>query len=247
MFKNNVCRSVCEVKMKVHVGTSGWIYDWNTDGSLNWYIKYSGLNAVELNASFYRFPYPNQVVSWFRKGAKLKWSIKVNRVITHIRRLNIKALETWRKFQRLFKPMDSIVRFYLFQMPPTFVKNERNIERIRFFAKETGLKDRLAIEFRHESWFNEETVSELRKLGLTIVSVDSPQTTWIASSNGIIYLRMHGRIIWYAYDYSEEELNEIANQIVKVDAKEVYIFFNNNHWMLNNARYMLKILKERLS
>ncbi|RLF12723.1 MAG: DUF72 domain-containing protein, partial [Thermoprotei archaeon] len=39
--------------MRVYIGTSGWLYDWNLDGSLDWYVKNSGLNAVELNASFY--------------------------------------------------------------------------------------------------------------------------------------------------------------------------------------------------
>lgn len=230
--------------MEVFVGTSGWMYDWNVYGNFDWYVKYSGLNAVELNASFYRFPYPRQVISWFRKGSKLKWSIKVNRVITHIRRLNVKALDVWHKFRDLFEPMDSIVKFYLFQMPPSFTRNARNIERIRFFAKETSLGKRFAIEFRHESWFNNETVELLRKLGLTVVSVDSPQITWIVSSNGIVYLRMHGREEWYAYDYSEEELKEIAEKVIELNPREVYVFFNNNHWMLGNAKLMLKILRE---
>ena len=218
------------------------MYDWNVYGNFEWYVNFSGLNAVELNASFYRFPYPNQVVSWFRRGSRLKWSIKVNRIITHIRRLNYSALNTWHKFHRLFKPMDDIVRFYLFQMPPSFTKNARNVERIEFFARETALKDRFAIEFRHESWFNSETVKTLNKLGLTVVSVDSPQISWIVSSNSIVYLRMHGRGAWYAYDYSEKELREIAEKIVELNPKETYVFFNNNHWMLKNARLMLKIL-----
>ena len=87
----------------------------------------------------------------------------------------------------------------------------------------------------------------LGKLSLTVVSVDSPQTTWIVSSNGIVYLRMHGREEWYAYDYSEEELREIAEKIVELNPREVYVFFNNNHWMLGNAKLMLKILREPTS
>ena len=38
-------------KLRVYVGTSGWAYFWNPDG-LDWYVRNSGLNAVELNASF---------------------------------------------------------------------------------------------------------------------------------------------------------------------------------------------------
>ncbi|RLI98826.1 MAG: DUF72 domain-containing protein, partial [Candidatus Aenigmatarchaeota archaeon] len=70
--------------MQVFVGTSGWAYGWNPNG-FDWYIKNSGLNSVELNASFYRFPFPNQVKSWARKtkefNPSLRWSIKVNRLI----------------------------------------------------------------------------------------------------------------------------------------------------------------------
>ena len=39
---------------EIFVGTSGWLYDWNLGSSLDWYAEFSGLNAVELNASFYK-------------------------------------------------------------------------------------------------------------------------------------------------------------------------------------------------
>ena len=47
--------------MEVFVGTSGWSYGWNKGGNLDWYLRNSHLNAVELNASFYRFPNRNQI------------------------------------------------------------------------------------------------------------------------------------------------------------------------------------------
>ncbi|MEM4913906.1 MAG: DUF72 domain-containing protein, partial [Desulfurococcaceae archaeon] len=70
--------------MEVYVGTSGWLYDWNEGASLDWYVEESGLNAVELNASFYRFPFRNQVKGWSIKGSTLRWSVKVHRSITHL-------------------------------------------------------------------------------------------------------------------------------------------------------------------
>jgi uncharacterized protein YecE (DUF72 family) len=39
--------------MELFVGTSGWFYSWNPDGSFDWFCRFSGLNAVELNMSFY--------------------------------------------------------------------------------------------------------------------------------------------------------------------------------------------------
>jgi uncharacterized protein YecE (DUF72 family) len=40
--------------MELFVGTSGWFYSWNPDGSFDWFSRFSGLNAVELNMSFYK-------------------------------------------------------------------------------------------------------------------------------------------------------------------------------------------------
>jgi uncharacterized protein YecE (DUF72 family) len=51
-------------------------------------------------------------------------------------------------------------------------------------------------------------------------------------------MRMHGRDDWYQYDYSQEELEETAAMIQKTSARNVYLFFNNNHSMLENAQRM---------
>jgi len=228
--------------MEIYVGTSGWLYDWNIGGNLEWYVKFSSLNTVELNASFYRFPFRNQVRSWARKGSKLKWAIKVHRSITHYRKLK-NAYNIWIKFYNLFSPMGELIDFYLFQMPPSFTKTTENIRRIKEFANRLGLGSKFAIEFRHKSWFDEETVKLCKSLGITLVSIDAPIATWIVSSNNIVYLRMHGKEEWYAYDYSYGELKSIADEILSLNPSKVYVFFNNNHWMLENARVMKKILE----
>ncbi|MEM4622238.1 MAG: DUF72 domain-containing protein [Sulfolobales archaeon] len=233
--------------VSVYVGTSGWLYDWNEGASLDWYLKYSGLNAVELNASFYRFPFPNQVISWRRKteACGVRWAVKVHRSVTHMRMLSEDSLAIWSKFVNLFKPLDDFVDFYLLQMPPRFKMSADNIFKLERFARSTGLSSRLAVEFRNESWFNDDTVELCRKIGVTVVSIDSPIGTWIASSNDVVYIRLHGRTEWYSYEYSLDELKEIATKIAEVSPRRVYVFFNNDYWMLDNARTMLKILNSR--
>ncbi len=233
--------------MEVFVGTSGWLYDWNPRGSFDWYVRNSGLNAVELNASFYRFPFPNQVASWARRGKGIRWAVKVHRSITHVRRLSSQAVDIWMKFYELFKPLDPYIDFYLFQLPPTFSNTPRNRERIEMLVRATRLGSRLAIEFRHESWFNSDTIEFCRKLGITVVSIDAPIGTWIATSNGIVYLRMHGRTAWYTHEYVLSELVEIADAVLRLRPSKIYVFFNNDHWMLENARTMLKLLREALA
>jgi uncharacterized protein YecE (DUF72 family) len=230
--------------LEVYIGTSGWLYNWNEGASLDWYIEESGLNAVELNASFYRFPFKNQVLSWSRKGKTIRWSIKVHRSITHTRRMSNKAFDIWFKFYDLFKPMDNLVDYYLFQLPPNFTCKEDNLKRIEEFNRNTGLGSRMAVEFRHTSCFNDSIKRWGKEKGIVVVSIDAPIASWIVSIHGNIYLRMHGREVWYGYEYSEEELREIASRIKSLSPRRVHVFFNNDHWMLENARLLKKLLEE---
>jgi uncharacterized protein YecE (DUF72 family) len=109
--------------LEFYVGTSGWYYSWNKEKNFTWYVNNSQLNAVELNASFYRFPFPNQVKSWAQKGRGIRFSIKVSRRITHIHRLNQESYPVFEAFIRLFKPLESLIDFYFFQFPPRSPQN----------------------------------------------------------------------------------------------------------------------------
>ncbi|MCX8170831.1 MAG: DUF72 domain-containing protein [Candidatus Bathyarchaeota archaeon] len=225
--------------MEIYVGTSGWMYDWNMGRSLDWYIQNSGLNAVELNASFYRFPSLNAIKSWRDKGGALRWTVKANRLITHVFKFNDKAFKFWLRFMGLFETMDHLIDFYLFQIPPSIkASHAQKIE--RFFAK-TDIGRRFALEVRDLSWFNESTVKWASNLGVTLVSVDSPDFPRdIFNANNIVYLRMHGRTFWYSHNYSDDELTDVKERILSASPEKVYIFFNNNTNMLQNAQQMLK-------
>ncbi len=224
------------------MGTSGWMYDWNKGGDLRWYAIHSGLNAVELNASFYRFPFPSQIMSWTKVGSGLRWSVKVHRSVSHVHRLNEASLKPFRRFLELMMPLDPLVDFYLVQLPPSFSMNNNNVGRLESFVSMAKLGHRLAVEFRHTSWFNDEALRLAERLGFTLVSVDSPEATFIRASNGILYLRLHGRSAWYAHEYTEDELRGLAGEVRRQSPEAVYVFFNNDHWMLENARLMLRLL-----
>lgn len=226
--------------MEVFIGTSGWFYDWNEEKSLDWFIAHSGLNAVELNASFYRFPFPNQVAAWAKKGKDLKWAVKVHRLITHRHKFNAEAVLVWERFVSLFEPLDKLISFYLFQAPP----NLNDTNRILKFAAAVGLDRRFALELRNKELLqDEETCRRLQKK-VTLVSLDSPDFYEKIFPGKVIYLRMHGRTAWYQHDYSKDELKKIAQKICAKNPKTVYVFFNNNHNMLSNAQEMLKILRQ---
>lgn len=224
--------------MDVFVGTSGWYYEWNEEKSLDWFIRNSGLNTVELNASFYRFPFPNQVKSWAVKGTGLRWSVKVHRAITHRNRFNERALEIWKNFWERFEPLDPLIDFYLFQAPPGFDDAGKVLQ----FAEAAELGERFAFEIRNMELLGNDGLCTGLAEKVTLVSVDSPDYRDRVFPGKIVYLRMHGREDWYSYNYSRDELEETAGKILDIGAEKAYVYFNNDHNMLENARMMRELL-----
>jgi len=229
--------------MKAFVGTSGWAYGWNEGGNFQWFVENSGLNAVEINASFYRFPFPSQVKGWAKRTKEIRWSVKVNRFITHVFKFGERAKHTWKRFEGIFSPLRKNIDFYLFQLPPSATPDMA--EKIARFAKFTKLGERFALEVRNEKWFSQKNLEWAKKNKITWVSIDAPEfSREIFKTKDFVYLRMHGRESWYSYNYSKEELKEVAERIKKANPKAAYVFFNNNHDMLNNAREMKRILEK---
>jgi uncharacterized protein YecE (DUF72 family) len=215
------------------VGTSGWYYDWNREKSLDWYVARSGLSSVELNVSFYRFPFQEMVRTWAEKGSGLRWSVKAHRSITHHHRFNELAVERFEAFSERFGPMDHLIDFYLFQAPPGFC----DVDAVLEFSKDVGLGRRMAFEVRNvDLLMDDELCAELME-DMTLVSVDSPDARMRLLSTDPVYMRMHGRDDWYVHDYSDEELEEVAKAISDKRGGDAYIFFNNDR-MLRNARTM---------
>lgn len=232
--------------MKLYVGTSGWVYDWNPDG-LDWYSRESGFNAVELNMSFYSFPKRETVEKWSRETGRLRWAVKVHRSITHVRRLNEKAIPVWSRFRETFSSLEEHIDFYLFQLPPNLQFNETSMRRLEAFAETC---EKMAVEPRHISWFTEEAIDFFNKQNIYFVTPDSPlfeglPKLGVIKVNGVVYVRMHGRLTWYNYGYLEDELQEVAEKIFLSTPERAYVFFNNNHDMLGDGRRLIEIFQEK--
>ncbi|MCS7258008.1 MAG: DUF72 domain-containing protein [candidate division WOR-3 bacterium] len=230
---------------EVYVGTSGWFYSWNPERTLDWYIANSKLNSIELNASFYRFPFPNQIKSWAKKSFALRWAIKVSRRITHLDKFNSASYEIWQSFYELFSPLEDAIDFYLFQLPPSFTPESLLV--LEKFIKKTDLKEKFALEVRNSKWFKDEYLLWAKDLKITWVSISAPKLPdTIYNTNGIVYLRFHGKDQWYQYCYSKKELKDFVQRILKVAPKKIYAFFNNDQDMLTNAQTFKNLLEKAL-
>ena len=156
----------------------------------------------------------------------------------------------------------------LLQYPDWFVISHQNKDEI-LHARERLPDDRLAVEFRNETWMSErnraETLAFLAANDLTYVAVDEPQgfpssvpPVAAVTSGRLAIVRFHGRNAesWkkkgisaaerFNYSYSKEELGEWLGKIEQLaaGADEVHVLMNNCYAdkAVGNARDMLDLL-----
>ena len=147
--------------MRFIVGTSGYSYPkWK--GSfyppklrqkemLNYYAE--RFTAVEINKSFYRLPATDALKSWAKQvPASFQFAFKAPQSITHFKRLK-DADEPTKQFLKAVAVMKARRGPLLFGLPPNFKKDLPRLER---FLKLLRGQPRVAFEFRHASWFDDE-------------------------------------------------------------------------------------------
>ncbi|MGC8558597.1 MAG: DUF72 domain-containing protein [Nitrososphaeria archaeon] len=224
--------------MELFIGTSGYSYQWNVGKSLAWYIN-QGFKTVEINSTFYRFPFATMVKRWSSVPGDFFFSIKVNRSLSHYSKL--KNIDLWEKFRSIFRLMDSKIKFWLIQMPPGYSANKSNLQAVLDFIGISGDK-RLVFEFRDPSWWN--TAERIVDAGAVFCSVDAPLLpSKIINSGGTAYVRVHGRNEWYSYNYTKNELDIIVKSIINSGAHSGFVYINNDVAMLENALYLLRRYK----
>jgi len=231
------------------LGCSGWYYgDWEglfyPEGmpKSKWLEFYATkFNTVEVNATFYRFPFPNMVKGWYDRTPKdFIFTLKGNRQITHVKKLNdVKDLVN--SFYRTADLLKEKLGCILWQLPPSL---KLNLERLEGFCSDLDKDYRNVIEFRHSSWYCDEVYKLLKrnKLGFCVVSAPKlPEEAKVTS--GFAYIRFHGKEGWYNYNYSHEELKRWADKIKLLKAKDIYCYFNNdyNAYAVSNCEVLKRL------
>src|SRR5688572_27384113 len=147
--------------MRVAAGTSGFSYkEWQgtfyppklpASRMLEFYAE--RLPAVELNNTFYRMPAEAMMQGWEKRTPdEFRFVLKAPRQMTHIRKLS-DCEEPLARFTQAAKGLRHKLGPLLFQLPPTF---QRDVARLEAFLDKVPSDLRVALEFRHPSWFEPE-------------------------------------------------------------------------------------------
>ena len=222
------------------IGTSGWTYDnWKgvfyPDGLAknHWLDHYAMVfPTVEVNATFYR-PFADKTYENWRERVPVdfKYVLKVPRTITHEKYLKDVVMEI-HTFWHSATLLGDKLGLVLLQVAPQ-TKYDPALLRSALQTFDDRGASHVAVEFRQRQWLNDEIRALLAEFGAVFVSVDSPDQRlldWVTSETA--YLRLHGRRRWYEYDYSSEELEDIAKtarRMADQGARTIYIFFNNDY------------------
>lgn len=192
------------------------------------------LNSLEVNSSFYKVPQASTVKKWSETvPEEFVFTFKLWQEITHAKGFNYKKEDVLR-FMDVIDQAGSRKGCLLAQFPPSltidqFEKVEQLLYILQNIAPHHGWK--VAIEFRHPSWYIGEVYEMADEFACSIVLHDMSKSAnmHLNKKAGFAYLRFHGPAGDYRGRYSEACLQQQSDRIVNwlKTGKDVYVYFNN--------------------
>jgi len=213
--------------MRVLAGTSGFSYkEWKgsfypedlpAEDMLAYYS--ARLPAVEINNTFYRMPKPSMLEGWAAQvPAEFRFILKASQRITHRKRLKEAGDEVAYFFQTA-STLGERLGPTLFQLPPNLKKD---LPRLESFLTVLPEGARVAFEFRHASWFEEDVFSVLRTHGSALcVAEDEELATPVVATAPWGYLRLRRQ------DYDDAAVAGWAEKVRAQPWSEAYVFFKH--------------------
>ena len=235
----------------VYAGSSGWAYpSWKPvfyPAKLAC-AKFLGhyatrLNTVEVNYTFRHFATEKTQNNWIAcTPPEFRFSIKAHQNITHVRRLK-DAAEYARGFLTSLQPLVSAGRIgmVLFQLPP-FLKADSAL--LEDFLSGLPHAARFSFEFRHASWFSDQTWKILQEhnAALCVAESEKLESPDIATADfGYYRLRKP--------EYSAPEIEEISRRALNHLEKDhdVFLYFKHEETPegVLNAEKLLATIRAR--
>jgi uncharacterized protein YecE (DUF72 family) len=220
----------------VLIGTSGWQYrHWRETfyprgvQQADWLGHYAARFAtVEVNNAFYRLPEAGTFARWAQATPEdFVFAVKASRFLTHVRRLREPEgpvrllLERARSLGPKLGPV-------LLQLPPTF---KADVDRLAATLTAFGAGVRVAVEFRHRSWFSADVRALLEEHGAALCLADrkGPATPLWRTADWA-FLRMHeGRASPHPC-YGRDARERWAGRLAELwgPTADAFVYFNND-------------------
>ena len=215
--------------MKLHAGTSGYAFkewkgsfypsDLKDDGMLGYYA--SKFPTVEINNTFYRLPKEHVLKEWASQvGDPFTFAIKASQRITHHARLKPECASAVEFLLKNTATLENRLGPILFQLPPNLKKD---LDRLRTFLGTLPEGRRYTIEFRHESWFEDDVFDALRSRDIPLCVTEQPEfASPVVATASWGYARLH------RFDYDDAMLGEWATRLAAQPWNEAYVFFKHD-------------------
>ena len=229
-----------------YAGTSGWAYpSWKPQfypeklPQTKFLTYYSTqLNTVEVNFTFRQLVKDTTTQKWVLETPEtFRFGVKAHQVITHIKRL--KGAEDFvKRFVSTLEPLERAGKLgpILFQLPPNL---RADLVLLKDFLSGLPRGVRVAFEFRHPSWFCEETYDclKMHQAALCVAETEERNTPDVTTGN-------------YAYyrfrkpEYTADERNAMVSTISRhlQAGRDVYAYFKHEETP-QGALYAVEILR----
>ena len=213
----------------VRIGLAGWSeavsrYRRHFPSEGSGLARYAGtFDFVEVNVTFYRAVREPTLIGWGEQTPPdFRFSIKINRSVTHASRLSPSA-----RLDDALLPVRALgdkAAVLLVQLPPTLNFDPDRVEAFlgRLRVAYAGM---VAWEPRHPGWDDETAANLLRAHDVTRVLTDIPHPDTPRSSTGC-YVRLHGTPRRYRSSYSDTDLLALATWLAEVPGPS-YVVFDN--------------------
>lgn len=213
--------------MRLLVGTSGFAYrewkgsfypaDLSNKSMLSYYA--TRFPTVEINNTFYRMPSEGVLAQWSDQvGDDFRFVLKAPQTITHRKRLK-NADEAVDYFFRTAATLEDRLGPVLVQLPPSM---KRDLPRLEAFLSSPPAGARLAFEFRHASWFDDDVYAALRAHDAVLCTAHTEDgATPLVATSSWGYLRLRN------VEYEDADLDAWAARIHVQPWREVYVFFKH--------------------
>ena len=148
------------------------------------------------------------------------FAIKASQRITHYARLKPECADTVDFLLKNTATLGDRLGPILFQLPPNM---QKDLPRLRGFLGLLPPNRKFAIEFRHESWFDDDVVLALREHDVAMCLAEQEDFKCpVHATASWGYLRLHRA------DYTDESLGEWARCIAAQTWSDAYVFFKHD-------------------